>query len=475
VFNLAGVLAYFLLGAGAIGLVVFRCGQAALHALQEEKKVGGRFWLAGGVGLLLVAIVLGVGTVIGTLQIREFRARVVLARAEEAFSNGDFDKAVAGFNEAIQIYPWLAVAFNDRGAVWLERGENDKALADLNEAVRLKPKLASALVNRSIVWTKKGEFDKALTDSSEAIRVDPKLANAFNNRALAWVGKCEFDQALADSTEALRLEPRMAKGFNNRGFAWDGKGDYGKAIADWTEAIRLDPQLAMAYNNLAWLCATCPDPRYRDSKEALRNATKACELSTWRDQNRLSTLAAAHAEAGDFADAMKWQQKAIEIAPKEVVDELRLCLALYKAHKPMRRPDVYDLAACVRTLADIQTRPNLDTLLASFKASRVGVRVPPEVGPVNPGPQKLNGDMKLIPTSTLPDGRRFLVVLADIKGLAAHEPQSRFAELAANDVIQLALKKGTGIVVQTLPPGRPTWAAISKEAVVRLARWPPET
>ena len=373
-FYLAGVLACFLLGAGLIGTVALRCGQAALHSLRMEKRAWGRFWLAAGAGLLLVAIVLGVGTVLGTLQVRQYRAQVVLARAENELRGRNLDKAFAGFNEALQIYPWLPIAFNDRGVVWLERGEIDKALADFNEALQLKPRLACALSNRSATWSAIGEYDKALADSSEAIRVDPKLADAFNNRALAWIGKCEFDQALADSNEALRLEPRMAKGFNNRGAVWDGKAEYAKAIADWTTAIETDPQLAMAYNNLAWLRATCPDPHSRDGKEALRNATKACELSAWRNQNRLSTLAAAHAEAGDFADAVKWQQKAIEIAPKEVVDELGLCLALYKAHKPMRRPDVHDLAACVRIVADIPIRPNLDTLLASFKASRVGVR-----------------------------------------------------------------------------------------------------
>jgi hypothetical protein len=113
-------------------------------------------------------------------------------------------------------------------------------------------------------------------------------------------------------------------------------------------------------------------------------------------------------------------------------------------------------------------------LLASFKASRVGVRVPPDVGPIAPGPQKLKGDMKLIPTSTLPDGRRFLIVLADVNSLAGHEPRSRFAELAGNDVIELAAKEGTGIVVQALPPGRPAWAALPKELVVELAQPPPE-
>ncbi len=472
---LAGVLAFFLLGAGLIGSVAFRCGQAVLHSLRAEKKAWGRFCLAGGAGLLLVAVVLGVGTVLATWQIRQYRAQMVLGRAEQELRARNFDRAFAGFNEAIQIYPWFAVAFNDRGVVWLERGENDQALADFNEALRLKPTLACALTSRSATWTAIGEFDKALADSCEAIRVDPKSADAFNNRALAWGGKCEFDRALADCNEALRLDPRLAKALNNRAFAWDGKAEYGKAIADWTAAIETDPQLATAYNNLAWLQATCPDSQYRNGKQAVRNATKACELGEWRQQNRLATLAAAHAEAGDFAEAVKWQQKAIEIAPKEVLDDMRLALVLYQAHKPMRRPDVHDLAVCVQMLAEIPTRANFETLLASFKASRVGVRVPPDAPPLESG-HELEHERQLIPNSTLADGRRFLIVLVDVKNLVAHEPQSsRFAELAASDVIQLARQEGCGIVLQISPPSQPKWAAISKEAVERIAPWPPKT
>ena len=440
----------------------------------QEKLAGGRFWLVPGVGVLLIAILFGVIAVTAIPQFQHWRARLALASGQAAVRNREYDKAVAKFNEAIELDPSLAVAFNDRGVVWLRKKEYDKALADFHEALRLKPALVGALVNCGNAWYQKGNYDKAVADCSEAIRLDPKAANAFHNRGLAWIGKNEYDKALADCNEALRLDPKSAYAVNDRGVAWDGKGEYGKALEDCTEAIRIDPQFALAYSNLGWFRATCPDPHYRDGKQAVQNATRACALSAWQEPNRLATLAAACAEAGDFANAVKWEQKAIALAPKELVGELRVPLEHYKAHKPMRRADVHDLAECVRTWADTPTRPNRNVLLASFKASRVGVRVPPDVGPIAPGPQKLKGDMQLIPTSTWLEGRRFLLVLADVKSLAAQEPRARFAELAGNDVIELAAKEGTGIVVQALPPGRPAWAALPKELVVELGQAPPE-
>ena len=95
----------------------------------------------------------------------------------------------------------------------------------------------------------------------------------------------------------------------------------------------------IASNTLAWLLATCPEDRFRDGKKAVAAATRACELTRWKNAEVLDTLAAADAEAGDFDAAVKWQLKALGLMGKD--DEpgrkaMDARLVLYRAKKPYR-------------------------------------------------------------------------------------------------------------------------------------------
>lgn len=66
-------------------------------------------------------------------------------------------------------------------------------------------------------------------------------------------------------------------------------------------------------------------------------ATKACELSNWKEPNYLDTLAAACAEAGHFDDAVKWQGKAIDLlTDASQIGEFSERLKLYREKKPYR-------------------------------------------------------------------------------------------------------------------------------------------
>jgi tetratricopeptide (TPR) repeat protein len=257
------------------------------------------------------------------------------ARAHVWENLGDLDDAIGDLNEAIRLDS-SAESYNNRGHVWKVKGEFDKAIADYSQALRLDPESPMAYNNRGNAWFAKEEYDKAIADFSQALRLDPKYAFAYKNRGDAWSANGEYEKAITDYGAALQLDPKYASAYTERGWRWIEKKEYDKGLADFNEAVRLDPNEGESWNARAWLRATCSDERFRDGKQAVADATKACELSKWKDAEYLDTLAAAYAESGKFEKAVEWQSKALDGVSEDEKADYQSRLDLFKAGKQYR-------------------------------------------------------------------------------------------------------------------------------------------
>jgi tetratricopeptide (TPR) repeat protein len=258
-------------------------------------------------------------------------------RAAVQGEKGEIDKAIADLGTAIHLNPQLPDSYLVRAVAWKHKGEVDKAIADLTEAIQLEPRSAHAYHSRGQLLAEKKNFEKAIDDYSQAIRLEPNQALGYCDRGFAWKALKEFDNAIGDYSEAVRLDPRDSDAYCGRGWAWREKQEFARSLSDFSQALRLNPRDACALDGRAWIFATSPNPTYRDGTKAVEVAIEACELTRWKEAYCLETLAAAYAEVGDFASAVKWQVKAIELEadPKEQ-EEYRSRLKLFQEKKPYR-------------------------------------------------------------------------------------------------------------------------------------------
>jgi tetratricopeptide (TPR) repeat protein len=150
---------------------------------------------------------------------------------------------------------------------------------------------------------------------------------------------------LADLNLAIQLAPDDPDALTQRGNLEAERGNFGDALGDFEQALSVDSEWAEAHRSLAWLRATCPDSAYRDTKQALSAAKEAQRLAPPDDPFVLDALAAAHASAGDFEEAVRVQQQAIATSPPDFVEPLRQRLNLYQQGQPFLNEPVNTVRA----------------------------------------------------------------------------------------------------------------------------------
>ena len=91
---------------------------------------------------------------------------------------------------------------------------------------------------------------------------------------------------------------------------------------------------------LAWIYATHPDAQLRDGSRALELAEKASALSGNRNPDHLDKLAAAHAEVGQFSDAVtaatKAERLAFALGDHDLAAQVKSRRELYENKTPYR-------------------------------------------------------------------------------------------------------------------------------------------
>jgi TPR repeat protein len=150
----------------------------------------------------------------------------------------------------------------------------------------------------------------------------------------------ELDRAIASYSKAIEIDPNYKEAYVNRADAYRDQQKYGLAIADYEQAIEIDPNYSAVYNQFAWLLATSPNLSVRDGRRAVELGEKAISLKP-EDPAVMDTLAAAYAEADQFADAVRTQQRAVWLLKsrgQQATADYEDRLALYRQGKPFPSP-----------------------------------------------------------------------------------------------------------------------------------------
>lgn len=258
-----------------------------------------------------------------SIQANPRSADALVTRATALISQGKLKDALRDLDKALEIEPEHTNALNARAAALkLERAQKQspafrgpESRFDLKDGKAKFSVMIPLEADRATSGDSK-EVGKTLDGLNELIKTEPRNAPAYNKRGLFFLQNREYQKALADFDEAIRLDPKDAFSRYNRGVIHYQRAEYAKALADFDEVVRLAPEspaISGAYEKRASIRSTCEDAQFLNARLAVESASKACQLTAWKDVECLMTLALAQSALGDPDAAIAAIDKSIAL------------------------------------------------------------------------------------------------------------------------------------------------------------------
>jgi tetratricopeptide (TPR) repeat protein len=205
--------------------------------------------------------------------------------------------------------------------------------------------IGQARLDEAFKLAESGKADEALQRIDGVIAANPDNWRAHFLKAAVLVLVKRQDNALQEIDFSIKLARKsnvsqslLAELYSSKARTCIDARRYEDARRALDGAIHIDPSDTTSMNDLAWLLATAPEPRVRNPHRAVALAKKCCGMSRWTNAYSIDTLAAAYASAGDFGQAVHYQQLAMQALNKsERADQLAGMqdrLKLYSNHQP---------------------------------------------------------------------------------------------------------------------------------------------
>ena len=219
-------------------------------------------------------------------------------------------------------------------------GDQAGAIAAFEQTLRIDSTESKAHYNLAAIYAANGRQDVAEEQFRAAVAVDPYHRSAHLELAeiLRRTGRCR--EAVGYFDRALELDPGGISARQHLALCQLRLGRYADARALLEDGLAASPDHLGFTDALARVLAASPDAGVRDGARALRLAQQA--ISIQRRTEMLETLAMAHAELGQFEEAISWQNQALQaveqIGHEPYLAHLRQNLDRYRQGTPCRAP-----------------------------------------------------------------------------------------------------------------------------------------
>jgi tetratricopeptide (TPR) repeat protein len=229
----------------------------------------------------------------------------------EAYQNlNQIDKAEETYKREIGVRPEFWRGYSSLGAFYFNQAEYDKAQAMFEKAVAVKPDSYWNYNNLGATLLYEGKDDDATRVLEKSIAIRPSY-QAYESLAVAYFRLREFDQAARTTQEALKLDDTDYQTWGNLGDAYYYGGSktsavepYKKAISLAEQRLKINPRDSDVLSDLASYWSMLGD-----RTRALDYLDRS--LADKKDKELLFTAALVYNQLHETGTALEWLGKAL--------------------------------------------------------------------------------------------------------------------------------------------------------------------
>jgi tetratricopeptide (TPR) repeat protein len=174
----------------------------------------------------------------------------IFDQATRYYSQGQFEKAIAVYNEILKVKKDNFAVYDARAAAYTRLGKYKEALADYKKALQLSKEeayTATYYFNCANIYYAAGNYQKAIDGFSQAIKENPKFTMAYLNMGIAQDGLKKYNLAQKAYEKVIVLDPKSVSGHLRLGRLHHTANRFDEALKYYSKVIQLNPKEKEVY------------------------------------------------------------------------------------------------------------------------------------------------------------------------------------------------------------------------------------
>ncbi|MEQ8223586.1 MAG: tetratricopeptide repeat protein [Candidatus Eremiobacterota bacterium] len=284
----------------------------------EEKKVERKLKIRKFPGykiIIPVLIVIIIIVIIGVVNYYNslIRTERLYSKALRLYSQGDYKKAIACYDEALAIDRDFASAWHGRGDCLQMLKKYDEAIKCYDTSLSVDNKYVESFYDKGLCLMLIKRYDAAIACFDRVIELDPVFSSAYYNKGKILYEKKDYQDALKYFNKTLQIDEKDIDAWNMKGMILGEEKKFEESLLCFDKVLKISPENRTALTGKG----ACLEGLYRYD-EAMKCYDTILEIFSDNDIEALRSKGVLLLMQGNYKESLKYFDRILSIEPSDI-------------------------------------------------------------------------------------------------------------------------------------------------------------